>query len=86
MIGRMRLGDVINRGLDWLATPRYLPGRLEMETCRGQRWEVEVVSFALRFPVANGGSIRLPVFVTLWPRGTSAVPATISPPERRDES
>ena len=29
--------ESIERGLDWLKSPKVLPGRLEMETQRGRR-------------------------------------------------
>ncbi len=41
----MNLLESIERGLDWLATPKRLPGHLEMETQRGRRLELEVVSW-----------------------------------------
>ncbi|MGV9800281.1 hypothetical protein ACWDTP_19765 [Mycobacterium sp. NPDC003449] len=66
----MNLVDSIERGLDWLAAPKHLPGRLEMETQRGKRLELEVVSFAIRMPIA-GAQLRFPVFVMLMPRGSS---------------
>jgi hypothetical protein len=69
----MNLGKSIERGLDWLATPRRLPGRLEMETQRGKRMEVEVVSFALRMPIAGGVTMRLPIFLRVMPAGSSPI-------------
>ncbi|OMC34087.1 hypothetical protein A5740_10620 [Mycobacterium sp. GA-1841] len=72
----MNLLESIERGLDWLATPRHLPGRLEMETQRGKRLELEVVSFAIRMPVAGGVTVKVPVFLMLMPSGSSALKAT----------
>jgi hypothetical protein len=67
----MNLLESIERGLDWLATPRHLPGRLEMETQRGKRLELEVVSFAIRMPVGGGVKLKIPVFVMVMPSGSS---------------
>ncbi len=61
---------------DWLATPRQLPGRLEMETRRGRRLELEVVSVAIRLPILSGAVVRLPVFVMLMPAGSSPISGT----------
>jgi hypothetical protein len=69
----MNLAESIERGLDWLATPRVLPGRLEMETQRGKRMEVEVVSFALRMPIAGGVTMRIPVFLRVMQAGSSPI-------------
>lgn len=66
----MNLVESIERGLDWLAEPKRLPGRLEMETQRGKRLELEVVSFALRMPIA-GVTMRIPVFLMVMPAGAS---------------
>ncbi len=68
----MNLVESIERGLDWLASPKRLPGRLEMETQRGKRFELEVVSFAVRMPVA-GAVVRLPVFLMVMPLGSSPI-------------
>lgn len=75
----MSLLQSIAHGLDWLATPRSLPGRLEMETQRGKRFELEVVSFTIRMPVGSGVKLKLPVFVMLMPSGTSALPSSEDP-------
>ncbi|MBN3458561.1 hypothetical protein JNN96_31480 [Mycobacterium sp. DSM 3803] len=69
----MNLVESIERGLDWLSAPKRLPGRLEMETQRGRRLELEVVSLAVRLPVAGGLVLRLPVFMTVLPAGSSPV-------------
>ena len=80
----MNLVRSIERGLDWLATPRQLPGRLEMETQRGKRLELEVVSFAVRMPVAVGTVVRVPLFVMLMPRGSSPIESTQVSADDRD--
>lgn len=67
----MNLVESIERGLDWLTSPKHLPGRLEMETQRGKRLELEVVSFTVRMPVAGGAVMRIPVFFMLMPAGSS---------------
>lgn len=72
----MNVVESIERGLDWLATPRHLPGRLEMETRRGRRLELEVVSVAIRLPILTGAVLRLPVFVMLMPAGSSPIAGT----------
>lgn len=72
----MNLVRTIERGLDWLATPKQLPGRLEMETQRGKRLELEVVSFAVRMPVAGGTVVRVPLFFMVMPRGSSPIEGT----------
>jgi hypothetical protein len=69
----MNLVQSIERGLDWLKTPKRLPGRLEMETQRGKRLEMEVVSFAIRMPVAGGATLKFPVFVMIMPAGSSPI-------------
>jgi hypothetical protein len=69
----MNVVESIERGLDWLSTPKHLPGRLEMETQRGKRFELEVVSLAIRLPVVKGGMLRLPVFFMVLPAGSSPV-------------
>ncbi len=66
----MSLVESIERGLDWLAEPKRLPGRLEMETQRGRRLELEVVSFTVRAPV-GGVTLKIPVFMMVLPRGSS---------------
>ncbi|CAJ1587146.1 hypothetical protein [[Mycobacterium] wendilense] len=66
----MNLVESIERGLDWLAAPKRLPGRLEMETQRGRRLELEVVSFTVRAPV-GGVTVKIPLFMMVLPRGTS---------------
>lgn len=69
----MNLVEAIERGLAWLSTPRWIPGRLEMETRRGQRLELEIVSFSMRVPVPGGAVVRLPVFIALMPAGSSPI-------------
>lgn len=69
----MNLLESIERGLDWLATPKRLPGHLEMETQRGKRLELEVVSLAIRMPVGGGVKLKVPVFVMVVPTGSSAL-------------
>lgn len=81
----MNVVESIERGLDWLATPRQLPGRLEMETRRGRRLELEVVSVAIRLPILNGAVVRLPVFVMLMPAGSSPIDGTHARPEQQDD-
>ena len=81
----MNVVESIERGLDWLATPRQLTGRLEMETRRGKRLELEVVSVAIRLPILNGAVVRLPVFVMLMPAGSSPIEGTQARPEHLDD-
>ncbi|ALR13171.1 hypothetical protein [Mycobacteroides saopaulense] len=80
----MNVVESIERGLDWLATPRHLPGRLEMETRRGRRLELEVVSVAIRLPILSGATVRLPVFVMLMPAGSSPIDGTHARAEQPD--
>ncbi|MBB4852732.1 hypothetical protein HNP40_000098 [Mycobacteroides chelonae] len=80
----MNVVESIERGLDWLATPRHLPGRLEMETRRGRRLELEVVSVAIRLPILSGATVRLPVFVMLMPAGSSPIDGTHACAEQPD--
>lgn len=75
--------ESIERGLDWLATPRFLPGRLEMETQRGRRLEMEIVSYKLRVPIA-GLVLKFPVFMTIMPAGSSPIQGTPPRSERDD--
>ena len=75
--------ESIERGLNWLATPKRLPGRLEMETQRGRRLEMEVVSFTIRVPIA-GMVVRVPVFILIMPIGTSPIQATAAHAESQD--
>lgn len=75
--------ESIERGLDWLAAPKRFPGRLEMETQRGRRLEMEVVSFTIRVPIA-GMVVRLPVFIMIMPIGSSPIQATAAHPEPDD--
>lgn len=69
----MNLAESIERGLDWLSTPKRFPGRLEMETQRGRSMEVEVISVAIRIPVAGGARVRIPVFLRVLPVGSSPI-------------
>ncbi|WP_051073691.1 hypothetical protein [Mycobacterium sp. JS623] len=82
----MNLVESIERGLDWLSTPKRLPGRLEMETQRGRRLELEVVSFAIRMPIAGGVLVRLPVFMMIMPVGSSPVRGSRTHPEQDDDA
>ncbi|EHI13633.1 hypothetical protein [Mycolicibacterium thermoresistibile] len=82
----MNLVESLERGLSWLASPKRLPGRLEMETQRGKRLELEVVSFAIRAPMA-GVTLRIPLFVMLMPRGSSPIDGSeAGPRDGRTES
>ncbi|WP_094288536.1 hypothetical protein [Mycobacterium lehmannii] len=69
----MNLVRAVERGLRWLSTPRYLPGRLEMQTQRGKRLEMEVISFAVRIPFPGGAMLSIPVFFTIMPAGSSPI-------------
>jgi hypothetical protein len=77
----MHLVESIERGLEWLTTPKRLPGRLEMQTQRGRRLEVEVVSFAVRMPIPNGAMIKIPVFMMIMPVGSSPIHGSQAEPE-----
>ncbi|MFV8054547.1 hypothetical protein [Mycobacterium sp. 48b] len=81
----MSLLESIERGLDWLATPKRLPGHLEMETQRGKRLELEVVSLAVRMPVGGGVKLKLPVFVMVVPAGSSALQPSQDPIEEGNQ-
>jgi hypothetical protein len=81
----MNLVESIERGLDWLAEPKRLPGRLEMETQRGKRLELEVVSFALRMPIAGGVTMRIPVFLMVMPAGASPLEGSHARADRDDD-
>ncbi|MCP3811341.1 hypothetical protein ACP6C7_09120 [Mycolicibacterium septicum] len=81
----MSLLESIERGLDWLATPKRLPGHLEMETQRGRRLELEVVSLAIRMPVGGGVKLKVPVFVMVMPAGSSALQSSQDPTEQGDQ-
>jgi hypothetical protein len=81
----MKLVESIERGLEWLSTPRWIPGRLEMETQRGKRLEIEVVSFAMRVPIPGGAVVRIPVFVAIMPAGSSPIQSARVPSEQNDE-
>ena len=78
----MNLVESIERGLEWLAAPKRLPGRLEMETQRGRRLELEVVSFTVRAPIAGGFTLKVPVFMMVLPRGSSPVQEAQDRPEQ----
>ncbi len=84
IVADMSLVESIERGLDWLAAPKRLPGRLEMETQRGRRLELEVVSFTVRAPV-GGVTLKIPVFMMVLPRGTSPGAPTNGRPEARPD-
>lgn len=81
----MSLVEPFERALDWLRTPKRLPGRLEMETQRGRRLELEVVSFTMRAPIAGGAVLRIPVFIMVLPRGSSPGPEAQAHPEQHDD-
>ncbi|ANO05897.1 hypothetical protein [Mycobacteroides immunogenum] len=81
----MNVVESIERGLDWLSTPKRLPGRLEMETRRGRRLELEVVSVAIRLPIITGAMLRLPVFVMLMPAGSSPIEGTHARADQPDD-
>ncbi len=72
----MNVVQAIEHGLKWLSTPRYLPGRLEMQTQRGKRLEMEIVSFAIRIPIPGGAVVSIPVFMTIMPAGSSPIAGT----------
>lgn len=82
----MTLVESIERGLDWLARPRWIPGRLEMETQRGKRLELEVVSFRMRVPIRGGAVVRIPVFVAIMPAGSSPIQGAQVATEENDET
>ena len=69
----MKLVESIERGLEWLSAPKWIPGRLEMETQRGKRLEMEIVSYAMRVPI-RGAIVRIPVFIAIMPAGVFAHP------------
>ena len=69
----MSLIESIERGLDWLTSSKHFPGRLEMQTQRGRRLEIEVVSFTIRIPVPGGAKLSIPVFVMIMPTGSSPI-------------
>ena len=75
--------ESIERGLDWLKSPKYLPGRLEMETQRGRRLELEIISFKLRVPIA-GLVLKFPIFMMFMPAGSSPIHGT--PPHSEHEA
>ncbi|MCV7298531.1 hypothetical protein H7J93_02630 [Mycobacterium barrassiae] len=75
----MNLVESIERGLAWLSKPRWIPGRLEMETRRGQRLELEIVSFRMRVPIPGGAVVQVPLFIALMPAGSSPIQATGEP-------
>jgi hypothetical protein len=81
----MKLFESIERGLAWLSTPRWIPGRMEMETRRGKRLELEIVSFTIRVPVPGGAKVRLPVFVAIMPVGSSPIEGTHVRPEHDNQ-
>jgi hypothetical protein len=82
----MNLVGSIERGLGWLASPKSLPGRLEMQTQRGRRLEMEVVSFAIRMPIAGGAVLKFPVFMMVMPVGSSPLQGTDVNPEKENIS
>ena len=81
----MNLVESIERGLEWLSRPRWIPGRLEMETQRGRRLEVEIVSFTVRVPIASGAKVSVPVFLRIMPAGSSPLQGSRVPPQQGDE-
>jgi hypothetical protein len=78
----MKLFESIERGLEWLSTPRWIPGRMEMETRRGKRLELEIVSFTIRVPISGGAKVSFPVFVAILPVGSSPIEGTHVRPEQ----
>lgn len=81
----MNLVQSIERGLEWLSTPRWIPGRLEMETQRGKRLEMEIVSYSMRVPIPGGAVVRIPVFIAIMPAGSSPIQGSRVPSNRNDE-
>lgn len=81
IVAFMNVVQAIERGLRWLSTPRYLPGRLEMQTQRGKRLEMEIVSFAIRIPFPGGAVVSIPVFMTIMPAGSSPIEGSQIRPE-----
>jgi len=81
----MNLVESIERGLEWLSTPRWIPGRLEMETQRGKRLEIEIVSFTVRVPIPGGAKVRIPVFVAIMPAGSSPIQGSRVPSQQGDD-
>lgn len=81
----MNLVESIERGLNWLSTPRWIPGRLEMETRRGRRVELEITSFTIRVPIPGGAIVRLPVFLAIMPVGSSPIQGTHVNPEQDND-
>jgi hypothetical protein len=78
----MNLVESIERSLDWLSTPKRLPGRLEMQTQRWKRLEMEIVSFAIRVPTPGGAMLRIPVFMMVMPAGSSPIEGSHARSER----
>jgi hypothetical protein len=81
----MNLVQSIERGLEWLSTPRWIPGRLEMETQRGKRLEMEIVSYSMRVPIPGGAVVRIPVFIAIMPAGSSPIQGSRVPSNQNDE-
>lgn len=79
----MNLVDSFERGLEWLAAPKHLAGRLEMQTQRGRRLEMEVISVSMRMPIA-GAVVKIPVFLRILPAGSSPILGTQPSPDRND--
>ncbi len=69
----MNVIQSIERGVSWLRTPKQLPGRLEMQTQRGKRLEMEVVSFVVRLPIPGGAVVSIPIFLMVMPVGSSPI-------------
>jgi hypothetical protein len=81
----MKLVESIERGLEWLSTPRWISGRLEMETQRGKRLEMEIVSYSMRVPI-RGAVVRIPVFIAIMPAGSSPIQGAQVATEQNDET
>ncbi|AEV70937.1 hypothetical protein MycrhN_0294 [Mycolicibacterium rhodesiae NBB3] len=81
----MNLVESIERGLEWLSKPRWIPGRLEMETQRGKRLELEIVSFTVRVPIPSGAKVRIPIFVAIMPVGSSPIQGSRVPTRQDGE-
>ena len=81
----MNLVESIERSLDWLSTPKHLPGRLEMQTQRGKRLEMEIVSVAIRVPIPGGAMLRIPVFMMIMPIGSSPIEGSHARPEQHND-
>jgi hypothetical protein len=68
----MNLVESIQRGLNWLATPRYLRTHLEMETRPIQQMplELEIVYCTI---TKGEAVLKFPMTLMILPKGTSPV-------------